>query len=116
LYFFEHLFNTLAMTSGVQQQAYLHHLRLSDAQAATVVKIASEFQGQEQILRQQAAAALSAKSPDMESSLAPIRSQRNALLVGAAQELMRSLGSDGVSRIVEQIQNINARRVKALRK
>lgn len=113
--FFEHLFTSLAMTSGVHQQAYLNQLRLSRTQGEIVLKIAAQFRAEEDALRQQAETALSEKKPDMDSKLAQIRSQRSELLVQRAVQIMRELGTEGSSRIIEHVERVAAARPKRVR-
>lgn len=106
--FFEHLFATVASTSGVHQRSYLDHLGLSEAQGQVVVKIAGQFQSQENTLRRQAEMALSEKRSDMDSRLAQLRSQRAQLLLQTAMQIIQELGTDGSSRIKEYVQRVAA--------
>ena len=106
--FFEHLFATADMLSGVHQRAYFDQLGLSAAQRAIVQKVTAQYQNQESSLRQQLYVAVSQKGPNTPLQLDQIRSQRNQLLTQTAIQLLEALGTDGFNRIQKYLQRLSA--------
>lgn len=107
--FFEHMFSTIGMTSGVHQQSYLEHLKLSSkADRDVVLKVASEFLQNERTLHEQASMALSEKRPEMSDKLSNLRSQRNQLLQQSAVRMLRNLDSSAFKRLVDYMQAVAA--------
>lgn len=104
--FFEHMLTTIATTSGIHQQSFLGHIRLSKAESEIVLKIAGEFQQREDSLREQAYTALKEKRPDMNSILERLRLERNQLLRQSAVQILRVLDVDASSRLIDHIQRV----------
>jgi hypothetical protein len=106
--FFEHLFATVGMLSGVHQRAYFDQLGLAARQRAIVRIVTAEYQNQESSLRQQFYAVMSQKGPNTPLQLEQIRSQRNQLLTQTAIRLLEVLGTDGLNRIQKYLQRLSA--------
>ena len=106
--FFEYLFATAGMLSGVHQRAYFDQLGLSAAQRAIVQNVTAQYQNQESSLRQQLYAAVSQKGPNIPLQLDQIRSQRYQLLTQTAIQLLEALGTDGFNRIQKYLQRLSA--------
>lgn len=107
LAFFEHLFAVVGMTTGVNQDAYFHQLRISDDQAQIVRGVVAQFRSQEDFLKQQANAILAADQPDA-NALAQVRSQRQRLLIVSSCRLLRQLGPEGAAKLVDYAKKVAA--------
>src|SRR5262249_39773185 len=86
--FFQHLFATTDMLSGVHQRAYFDQLGLAAEQRAIIRSVTVQYQKQESSLRQQFYATVSQKDPNTPSQLDQIRFQRNQLLTKTAIQLL----------------------------
>jgi hypothetical protein len=106
--FFQHLFATTDMLSGVHQRAYFDQLGLSAAQRALIRSVTVQYQKQESSLRQQFYATVSQKDPNTPSQLDQIRFQRNQLLTKTAIQLLGALGTDGLDRIQKYLSRLYA--------
>ena len=107
--FFEHLLTSLATLSGVPRQDYLQHLKMNGAQERILSEAATSFKAREDVLRQSANAILSQGSgPEQSFALGQVRAQRSQLLLQSATKLMQSLDAEGVARLADRIEQVNA--------
>jgi hypothetical protein len=94
---FLHLFLTLRGNNGeapdhllTRQKGFAHHIGLSEAQAATLISHAADFEAM--LAASSAAAAAATQSP---AALHPIYKQRDADILRIGQSLITALGPGG---------------------